>query len=299
MTDPIRVFIASTPSEWLPARVLECSIRETTSANVEVAQLHTFNRPIPMPCHPESRPRTPFSFQRFLIPELCEWRGQALYLDADMQVFRDINALWTCPMRGCDVQTVAAGNSGRRGQFSVMLLDCAALKWQVEAIVDALDARRLTYEQLMYEMRVARQIGRHLPAEWNSLEHYEAGQTALLHYTDMNTQPWVSRANPLEPIWMRGLMRALENGFISMREVRREADSGHVRPSLVTQLEQGIDRSASLGETAVQIDQAFVAPYRALKVAQAARPKQSFGRFLSAVRGRLHRVLYGERSNPT
>lgn len=286
----IRVFIASTPAEWLPARVLEFSIRETTNAPVEVAQLHTFDRPIPMPVEVKNRPRTPFSFQRFLIPELCGQSGQAIYLDADMQVFRDITELWSFPMRGCDVQTVIEGKKGRRGQFSVMLLDCAALGWNVDEIVAALDRGELNYESLMYEMRVARRIGRDIPPEWNSLEHYEAGRTALTHYTDMNTQPWVSRDNPLESVWVNCLMRAVKTGFISTDELRREAASGHIRPSLLVQVERGIASSRELGKQGGQLDSNYTAPYRHLKTGRAA-PWTSPGAFVKAALRKVARSL--------
>jgi hypothetical protein len=294
MMQPIRVFIASTPAEWLPARVLEFSIREATRAAIEVSQLHTFDRPIPTPIAIKNRPRTPFSFQRFLIPELCGQSGQAIYLDADMQVFRDIVELWTFPMQGCDLQTVAEGGKGRRGQFSVMLLDCAALGWDIDAIVASLNHGELNYEQLMYEMRVARRVGRDIPPEWNSLEHYEAGRTALLHYTDMNTQPWVSRENPLEPLWVSCLMRAIEADFISVDELRREVRSGHVRPSLLVQIERKVVTSRELGREAGQLDRSFLAPYKALKSGRAS-PWTSPGAFVKAVLRRVARGLRVQR----
>ena len=69
--DRVRVFVASTPVEWLPMRVLEFSINETTSLPVEVLPIYKYNRTIPTPLAVENRPRTPFSFQRFLVPEDC------------------------------------------------------------------------------------------------------------------------------------------------------------------------------------------------------------------------------------
>jgi len=276
MMQPIRVFIASTPAEWLPARALEFSIRETTQAAVEVAQLHTFNRPIRTPAELKNRPRTPFSFQRFLIPELCGQHGQAIYLDADMQVFRDIVELWSFPLQGCDLQTVAEGGKGRRGQFSVMLLDCAALGWDIDAIVASLDRGELNYEQLMYEMCVARRVGRDIPPEWNSLEHYEAGRTALVHYTDMNTQPWVSRNNPLSHLWVGCLRRAIGAGFITEEEITREIAAGHVRPSLMAELEQPEVLKSELR----RLDAGFVAPYRSIRSGKA-RPWMSLRSMLA------------------
>ncbi|WP_439670926.1 glycosyltransferase [Cupriavidus necator] len=281
----IRVFVASTPAEWLPARVLEYSIAETTSQAVRLSQLHTFERSIPMPVATQNRPRTPFSFQRFLIPELCDMQGNAIYMDADMQVFRDIAGLWNTPMDGCDLQTVQAAGDGRRGQFSVMLLDCERLAWNVDDIVAQLDAGSLTYETLMYDMRVASKIGHGIAPDWNSLERFEPGVTSLLHYTDMNTQPWISPDNPLEALWIDGLRRALAAGFIHDAELQREIDTGHVRPSLRARLQDDkLTRAA-----ARHIDADFVAPYRSLKSGRA-MPWNSVQSMVSAALRKLRRM---------
>ena len=88
-------------------------------------------------------------------------------------------------MGGVDLLTVSEGTAGRKGQFSVMLLDCERLQWRIEDIVRGLDEGNYTYEQLMYEMCVAASVGRTLDPAWNSLETYAAGSTKLLHYTDM------------------------------------------------------------------------------------------------------------------
>jgi len=262
---PIKVFVACTRAEWLPMRVLEHSIRSTTAMPVDLIPLYTVNRNIPMPVAAVNRPRTPFSFQRFLIPELCAYQGRAIYLDADMQVFGDISKLWKMPFSGCDLLTTTTADDGRRGQFSVMLLDCSALKWNVENIVADLDAGVLDYSALMYEMRVVPRIGRSLPYEWNSLERYEPGKTCLLHYTDMNRQPWVNFSNPLAPLWVTGLRYAISNGFISREELQVEVDKGHVRPSLIEQIDAGIDCPMKLTQRQRDLDHGFMPHYRSLR----------------------------------
>lgn len=262
--ETVRIFVASTPSEWLPMRVLEFSIRETTSLPVEVSAIYTFNRTISIPLAVENRPRTPFSFQRFLIPELCGFSGKAIYLDADMQVFRDIGDLWNHDLAGCDLQTVQDVQKARRSQFSVMLLDCKALGWDINQIVVDLNTGKLDYTALMYEMRIVKRIGWDILPEWNSLERFNE-TTALLHYTDMNTQPWVSTTNPLGYLWVACLRRTLAAGFISRVEVEREVRSGHVRPSLLSQLDAGIDSTLELSAAVRRLDRGFVAPYRHLR----------------------------------
>lgn len=262
---PIRVYVGSTGAQMLPVKVLEYSIRKHASMSVEVFPLHLSDIDVPMPRDPANRPRTPFSFQRFMIPELAGFRGRAIYVDSDMQVFADLRRLWTLPLEGADLLAVGDPESDdRRPQFSVMLLDCAALGWSLPDLVAALDRGELNYETLMYEMRAAKQIRADIEPEWNSLEKYEPGRTALLHYTDMQTQPWVSTANPLGYLWTRDLLEAIDEGFVSIDFVREEVERAHVRPSLLFQLEHRIESEALLPREARDLDRGFVPPYRTM-----------------------------------
>lgn len=264
-TNAIRIFVAATSAEWLPTRVLEFSIQETSALPVQLHRIASFERSIPMPRELRNRPRTPFSFQRFLIPKLCGYQGRAIYLDADMQLFTDIGALWNAPMDGHDLLTVREGTDGRKGQFSVVLLNCERLQWSIESIVQGLDEGHYTYEQLMYEMCVAGSVGGILDAGWNSLEKFAPGFTHLLHYTDMGTQPWVSLKNPLAHLWVGCLRRAIDTGFIAEEELAREIAAGHVRPSLMEEVRRPGARNGALR----QLDRGFIAPYKSIPSAKA------------------------------
>lgn len=265
-TGTIRVFVAATPAEWLPARLLEFSIQEHTEMDVDVQFLYKSGIDIPVPKDINNRPRTPFSFQRFLIPELCAYQGKAIYMDADMQVFQDISGLWNYPLLGTDLLTVKDAKNGRKKQFSVMLLNCARLQWDIKKIVSMLDTGALDYARLMYEMEIAPEIGIDIDAKWNSLESFDPETTALLHYTDMNTQPWVSLSNPFGHVWVACLRRALKNGFISRQEIEREISLGHVRPSLLSQLDSDINDTITLPDEIKRLDIGYEAPYKKLQV---------------------------------
>lgn len=275
ITKPIRVFVAATSAEWLPARVLEFSIRENTDLEVDVRFLYQSGIDIPVPEAPSNRPRTPFSFQRFLIPELCDYQGKAIYLDADMQVFQDITELWKYPLDGTDLLTVKDGNNGRKSQFSVMLLDCARLQWDIKKIVEKLNSGELDYAGLMYEMKISPKIGKEIDSKWNSLELFNPETTALLHYTDMNTQPWISLANPLGYLWVSCLKRAIRAGFIKREEIERERMLGHIRPSLLSQLDTEIYDTIALPNKIKILDRGYSAPYKKLR-RMGGRPWTSF-----------------------
>jgi hypothetical protein len=259
---PIRVYVGATEAQMLAVRVLEYSIREHASMSVEVYPLHRVGIDIPMPKDPACRPRTPFSFQRFVIPAAAGHRGRAIYLDSDMQVFADLRQLWTLPFGDADVLSVAEPpGSGRASQFSVMLLDCQRLGWDIGDIVASLDSGRLGYEALMGDLAVARCIRATIPPRWNSLDRFSKGETALLHYTDMMRQPWVWADHPLGRLWVRDLLEAVDAGFVDGRLVEEHVSRGWVRPSLLYQLEQRCVDGRLLPARVLARDRDFVPPY--------------------------------------
>jgi hypothetical protein len=271
----------------VPVKVLEYSIRQRTEMAVEVFPLHHAGIEFPLPKDVRNRPRTPFSFQRFFIPQLAGYRGRAIYLDSDMQVFRDIRDLWSLPFDGADLLAAwELADSGRKPQFSVMLLNCETLRWDLNEMVAALDRGELTYETLMYEMKVARHLRAAIEPHWNSLERYEPGTTSLLHYTDMTRQPWVSRDNPLGHLWVRELIEAVDRGFVARDLVEAHVREGHLRPSLLYQLDHRVEATGELPAAARALDARFVPPYQRMD-SHAGAPRPGL---LRRTRGLLRRV---------
>lgn len=269
---PVRVYVGSQQEQMLSVRVLEHSIRRHASMSVEVVAMHKTGIDFAQPKEPKNWPRTPFSFQRFTIPMLAGHRGRAIYLDSDMLVFKDIKNLWTLPFAGADLIAAEAAPDGtsRRPQFSVMLLDCAKLPWTPESVIGALDSGRLSYEQLMHEMALAKRVQAGISHHWNALERYDPQHTCLLHYTDMHTQPWVYARNPLGHLWVRELLLAVESGFISIDEIREHVERGWVRPSLLNQVRSRSETLSVFSGHGWMRDRHFVAPYKRITAPLAA-----------------------------
>jgi len=267
---PIKVYVGTEPEQMLATAVLEHSIRAHASMSVEVIAIHKeierTGTVIPAPASPLGAGRTPFSFQRFAIPALKGYRGRAIYVDSDMQVFSDIRELWTWPMDGAQIASAGVPpGSRRKPQFSVMLLDCEVLRWNVMELIARLDRREWTYEELVYEMAAAERVSVCLPPRWNSLERFRAGETALLHYTDMNSQPWLSIANPLARLWCRGLFDAIDRGAIGESVVRDHVRRGWVRPSLAWQVQERVDEPLLVPREVLRRDEReFVPPHARL-----------------------------------
>jgi hypothetical protein len=293
---PVRVFVGTDAAQIAGLKVLEYSIKKHASISTEVVAID--NGGIPEPDEPKNRSRTGFSFARFRIPELCNFGGRAIYLDADMQVFSDIRELWTMPFNDSDIlYSEQTTKEGRAPQYSVMVMNCENLQWDVREIVAGLDAGRFNYEDVMYHFWLVppskRRAG--LPFEWNSLEHYEIGKTKLIHFTDMPTQPWVTNRNKFGLVWYADLREAVESGFIAKDFLYREVELGHVSPDLPSWI--GLpnpDCHAQLIQTWVPPFRRFSAPGKQTasppRVDEPADSNKSLAKTLArAVMSRFHR----------
>jgi len=289
---PIKIFVAATQSEYLPVKVLEYSIKKQASATTQVQALYQLDIGIPVPKNVKNRAKTPFSFQRFIIPEACDYKGRAIYLDSDMLVFKDIADLWRRDFGNNNVLSAYSDDrSGRIPQFSVMLMDCTELEWDIRDIVAKLDDGELSYENLMHNLEIAIPKASIEPV-WNSLEKYNPTETALLHYTDMQTQPWVSFANPLAHLWVSSLRNAIDSGFIPFSLVQDEVKKGHIRPSLIYQLENKIDDPILLPKEAKDLDREFKAPYTTIQNFGWSRRKRTWFKIKANIRQILHLPIF-------
>ena len=290
----IKIYLGTQAEQSLAVDVLTYSIATHTQQPIQVTPLYKAVQAadinVPTPTRPQLRPRTPFTFQRFAIPAICQYRGRAIYLDSDMLVFRDISEIWqqSFAQPGGEIMDLLSVpepvGSARSPQYSVMLLNCDRLSWQASQLVGELERGTWTYKQFVMEMAPAAKKAAALPAGWNDLERYEPFQTGLLHYTDMPRQPWLSAVNPLAFLWCDALLRAVADGAISRDTVRNSVDLGWVRPSLLHQIDRGIADPQQLPDEVLQRDRLTFTPphvwqkYLRHPVLQGGRSRQWFSR---------------------
>lgn len=262
LIEPLRIYIGASRGDLLGLRVLDYSIRKHASVPVRVIPM--VDLPIPRAREARNRPRTGFSFSRFLVPELAGHRGRAVYLDSDMVVFGDVAELATVPFGEhkvlCTYQEAPpaawadnpAFHTGRHS--AVMVLDCDRLTWDIHDIVNDLDGGRVTYEDLLSNLGLDDDEIGLLPQEWNHLERFDPGETKLLHYTVGELQPWKTGGNPLEDIWLTAFREAVEAGAVPPHEVRRLVSEGYVRRELLEMLpvtDGGTTRNATAADVAL------------------------------------------------
>ena len=83
-----RIFIGFDPRQWVSFTVLSQSIIEHASVPVSITPLVLETLPLG-----GKHGLTPFTWSRFLVPHLCGFEGDALFLDADMLVLGDVGDL--------------------------------------------------------------------------------------------------------------------------------------------------------------------------------------------------------------
>jgi hypothetical protein len=188
-----RVFLWSIWKHRDPARVYEIYLMD---------DLEHFDR---------SDWKTGFSRYRFAIPALAGQKGRAIYNDVDQIYLDDPAHLFDLDMgdRACLSIT--------QRETSVMLLDCEKLGplWTWD---DALTRKKKHFRAL------AADLWGPLDACWNARDsEYRPGESKLLHYSTLHTQPWQPfpemlryRQHELAEVWT---------------ELEREADAAGFDPA--------------------------------------------------------------------
>lgn len=245
--DTVRIFIGSGEASRLERKTLIHSIRKHTRRPLD---LYVFNgthnaierndeppSPAPMSLRVKYRNVTEFSLYRFLIPAVCGFKGRAIFLDSDMICLADIGELFDTPLEGYDflAKGDAYGGSHAWG-LSVMLIDCGRARFDLEAIVDEIDHGEYTLEDFArmtgrFRTRRPCAIGA-IDPRWNEFDRYDAG-TKLIHYTNLETQPWKYTGHPAGELWFQYFREALAAGAVTRDDVTVTLLRAYARPDLL------------------------------------------------------------------
>jgi hypothetical protein len=99
-----------------------------------------------------------------------------------------------------------------------------------------------------------------LPAAWNPAPNRGAGHHPMvLYFPADGSEPWVARDHPLGHVWVRDLLDAIAQHHLAPEAVARQIALGHVRPSLLYQVDHGIEEPLLLPRRARRLDLAFEA----------------------------------------
>lgn len=239
MSAPLRIFVGSEPKTRLAYLVLKHTIEKYASRPVEVTEMIG---PRWEYSTQYIKVGTGFSLRRWMIPSRCNWEGEALYLDADQQVFEDIYKILegAKPAQPGDNPIVFTTyqpdkfNKKPWPQTSVMAINCKMAKglwgFDIDQILFHLKKRntQIDYANFMHGtwLPVAPGI---LPIEWNHLNVYKEGQTKLLHYTKEPEQPWYKPDHPFARLWQQALEETIKSGVIKKGEFISALEAWNVK----------------------------------------------------------------------
>jgi hypothetical protein len=117
-----------------------------------------------------------------------------------------------------------------------MLIDCERCKFDLELIVDEIDAG--LYSLMDFSVMAPKFLALHpykidrLDPNWNVFDRWDE-QTKLIHYTNLNKQPWKYPNHPYGEIWFDYFNQARESGFITENDLRLSMIRAYVRRDLL------------------------------------------------------------------
>ena len=177
---------------------------------------------------------TEFSNYRFMIPQLCGFKGRAIWVDSDMICFRPLDELFNLEMGDNDFLAKQATDSpsGTRWALSVSLFDNARCQFNMDLY--AREIAQGLYEYNDLHQMTANFLARHpfkigaLDPNWNCYDKYTE-QTKIIHYTNLHSQPWKFRGHRHGAVWFKYFKEAQEAGFISDDDIDRAIRRAYVR----------------------------------------------------------------------
>lgn len=177
--EPLRIFIGYDPRQPVAYNVLQYSI--LANASVPVAITPLVLRTLPL----KRAGLTEFTYSRYLVPFLCDYKGVALFLDADMVVEADIAELFL------QIHTTGVTVCNTKLAFerpSAMLFHCDLCKELSPKFIKQGTPQNL---ESWSEGGVS-----YFPSEWNYCVGYDHDDNPpkLIHYT-AGLPVWPETAN--------------------------------------------------------------------------------------------------------
>jgi hypothetical protein len=224
---PARVLSVFSPDEALAVAVLHHSIRRRASLTVEAAAI------------PEGSSAS--------VED-----GQTVILPPRAQVLTDLRSLWGHSLPALDLVIPGAAEGSALGLAIAGLGLGESLVGLASAIRAGASEDRIVQDGV--NLRPL------LPSAWTPASAGAAGGDAvILYFPADGSEPWVARDHPLGHIWVRDLLDAIAHHHLEPESVAQQVTLGHVRPSLLYQVEHGIEEPLLLPRRARRLDRAFAA----------------------------------------
>lgn len=211
LKEPFRIFIGYDTRQPIAFQVLAHSIWSRASLPVSITRLQLDQLPL------KRTGLTEFTYSRYLVPYLCGYEGEAVFMDADMLCLADIADLyWICHNRLDSVSVVK--NKLRFEWPSMMFFNNAHCKNLTLDVIEKGQPQGMEW---------AHSVGE-IPAEWNVLVGYDEPRedAKIVHYTQGIPCFEETKDSPYADEWMNELKSA--NSTVSWEAIM--GNSVHKKP---------------------------------------------------------------------
>ncbi len=212
----VRIFMGTEPHQHRAERILIWSVTQTR----DPARRYEIHLMKDLAGFDRRGWKTGFTYFRYAIPALAGYEGRAIFNDVDQIYFTDPAELFDTDMGDAGVLCI------NERETSVMLIDCAKMAdaWRLE---QAQTGREGGHKHTFFRAQMHEKgLWGPLPGEWNARDwEYKKGESKLLHYTTVHSQPWRPfptelhyRNSPEGEIWHAMERAADEAGFNAFTE---------------------------------------------------------------------------------
>ena len=189
LTLPIKIFIGWDSRYPACADVLKYSSQKRARVPVDIKFLRLKELNL---VKNDPLASTEFTYTRFLVPYLCEYKGHALFLDSDMVCQADIAELFEycssdfairCvhhnynPIAKTKMEGQTQTQYPRKNWSSLMLMNCERLKKLTKHFIEGATGAALHQFQFLGNNEIG-----DVPKEWNLLDSWN-GRGKIIHYT--------------------------------------------------------------------------------------------------------------------
>lgn len=196
---PIRIFVgcADRNADLEAQAALEWSLRKHTTRDLAIVWMQD-RTGTPWSGWNRERWTTPFSGFRWSIPEICGFRGEAIYTDSDVLFLADIGELWDQVI--APGKTVIAIGQAHGQRYCVSKWNCEAARDHIPPLATLRKDPQSHRALMQYFAQHQNLVQQFSGGNWNclDLEPFNLGVqgTKAVHFTGIPTQPHLKHALP-------------------------------------------------------------------------------------------------------
>jgi lipopolysaccharide biosynthesis glycosyltransferase len=243
-----KIFIGSGEASLIEKKVCIYSLRK--NCNLTNLEIFCFNgthdtlenesgdviKKINLDIHIKYENNTEFTFYKFLVPDLCDHEGNALFIDSDILCLGDLNELYQINLKENAVLAKKSAYLKDEWGTSVMMFNCNKYNLNLRECFNDIKNKKYSKEDLLMFTKQFRDFHniniQPYDDKWNSFDFYDEN-TRLLHYTNLHHQPWKFHGNQYGKIWFKYFFECVKQNIITKEDIQKSIDRSYIRSDIM------------------------------------------------------------------